>query len=127
MIKQRVTQLSLIRMKKISGKTRRCKDGRIFSVKLRFHLDRKGNNHFEMLLSELNVNKSMIFLNFFIKFTVQVYSVVTSFFFKVDFEFKKQNIFKVIFFYSVTYFFFNLNVLIKLNKQNNCIYSYSTF
>jgi len=40
--------MSLIRMKKISGKTRRrYKDGRIFLVKLRFHLDQdhwKGNN-----------------------------------------------------------------------------------
>jgi hypothetical protein len=44
---KRVTQLSLIRLEKISGKTRRrYKDGWIFLVKLRFHLDRKGNNYF---------------------------------------------------------------------------------
>jgi hypothetical protein len=67
-------------------------------VKLRFHLDRKGNNHFEKLLSELNVNKSIIFLNFFYQVHRASLQCGYEFFFKVDFEFKKQNIFKVIFF-----------------------------
>jgi len=67
MIKQRVIQLSLTRMKKISGKTRRrYQDGWIFSVKLKFHLDRdhwKGNHYiFFVCVPRLNVNNSMLFI-----------------------------------------------------------------